>query len=103
MRKLNTADLMKCATILGKVGGNIKLRDGATAPEIGMAFFSSALQYAETDLRALLASVAEMTEEEFDKQPFEYPLQIIEELAEKDEFTNFLERLKVLQKRLSKK
>jgi hypothetical protein len=103
MRKLQAKDLLKCATILGKVGENLKLDENATNVQVGLLFFSNALKYAETDLSEFLADIAEMSPQEFGEQPFDYPLEIIDHLVETEDIKSFLQRVKAIQGRLSKK
>lgn len=103
MRKLNTNDLMTVVGILGKVGANLKARDGMTNAEIGLQFLATAAQYAEQDLTRLLASVSEMDIEEFRKMPIDYPLEVIEWLAENEDLTSFFKRVKGLTEKLFQK
>lgn len=109
MRALNTADLMKAVTIAGKISHKIKDQlnteesEKLSSLQIGMAVIGAAMQYAETEFTELLASIAEMNIEEFKKQPFDYPIQVIEELAEKEDLADFLQRVTSLRKRLSKR
>ena len=100
MRKLNSKDLMTVVKIVGKVGTTLKPEPDATEAQLGINFFASALIYAESDIKPLLASVAEMTEEEFDKMPFDYPLEVIEWLAENEDLGAFFTRVKQLSGRL---
>jgi hypothetical protein len=96
MRKLNTYDLFKTATILGKIGTKVRISEDMNPKQLGVTFFASALQYAETDFKNLLANICEMTVEEFDKQPFDYPMEVIEKLIETEDMKSFLERVKSL-------
>jgi hypothetical protein len=100
MRKLNAQDLFKTATILGKIGTHLKVGSNMTPQEIGINFFSSALQYAESDLKSLLASISEKSLKDFEEMPFDYPIQVIEELAENEDIQSFLERVKSLAKKM---
>ena len=108
MRELNTKDLMKAVGIAGKISRNAKdafrLKEGEEMSSlgVGMTFFGVAMEYAETDFKELLASIAEMTVEEFDKQPFDFPIEVIEHLAETEDLQGFLLRVGNLTKKLSK-
>jgi hypothetical protein len=102
MRDLNTMDTLKVATIIGKMGmsaGEL-LKENMNDQQIGLIFFTSALQYAEKDIRDLLASISEMTPDEFDKQPFDYPLDLIEQLSEKEDIQLFFEKAQKLAQKM---
>ena len=105
MRDLNTLDTLKVATIIGKMGVDASevVKEGMTDQQIGLIFLTSALKYAEKDIRDLLASIAEMTPEEFDKQPFDYPLDLIDELTEKEDLKLFLEKAQKLAQKIQNK
>lgn len=103
MRKLNVSDLTKVVKILGKVGTNLNLSQEMSNAEIGLNFISTAAQYADEDLTSLLASIAEMPVEEFKKMPIDYPLEVIEELAETEDLKTFFTRAKALTGKLFKK
>lgn len=103
MRKLNTLDLLKVTSMFGKIGKKVEISEGMTEQQIGLTFFASALEHAETELKELLAGVAEMTVEEFEKMPFDYPLDVIEHLIENEDMQGFLQRVKGLIEKLSKK
>ena len=103
MRKLNTLDLIKTSTLLGKIGKDVEVTEGMSNAQIGLALFSSAMRHAETDVKELLASIAEMPVSEFEKMPFDYPIQLIEEIAEQEDLNGFLQRVRGLQNKLAKK
>jgi hypothetical protein len=100
MRKLNTYDLFRTAAILGKIGTNLKITPDMDPKQLGVSFFACALQYAESDLKDLLANICEMKTEEFEKMPFDYPLEVIEKLMESEDIKNFLERAKSLARKM---
>lgn len=102
MRKLNTLDLIKGSAILGKIGRNIDIPEGASNAQVGIVIFSAVMAHAESDLKAWLADIAEMPVQEFEKMPFDYPLDLLEELAEKEDLNRFFERAKKLLKRTQK-
>jgi hypothetical protein len=102
MRKLNTLDLIKGSAILGKIGKNIDVPEGAGNAQVGIAIFSAVMQHAETDFKAWLADIAEMTTEEFEKMPFDYPLELLENLAEQEDLSRFFERVKKLMGKMKK-
>lgn len=103
MRKLNVSDLMKVVKIFGKVGTNLKMNQEMSNSEVGIQFMATAAQYAEDDLTELLASVSEMSVEEFRKQPIDFPIGVIEELAEQEDLKTFFTRAKALTEKLFKK
>lgn len=99
---------MKAVAIAGKISYKskdaFKLSQGEemTSLGVGMTFFGVAMEHAESDFKSLLASIAEMPVEEFDKQPFDFPLQVIEHLAETEDLPAFLQRVGNLTKKLFK-
>jgi hypothetical protein len=105
MRELNTLDTLKVATIIGKLGTNASefIKEGMTDQQIGIVFFTTALTFAETDIRNLLASIAELTPEEFDAKPFDYPLDLIDELTEKEDLKLFLQKARKLAQKIQGK
>lgn len=103
LRKLNALDLMKVVTIFGKVGANLKLSEEMNNTQLGIHFISIACQYAEQEVSELLASVAQMTIVEFGEQPIDFPLQVIEQLAEKEDLKSFFMRAGNLMKKVTKK
>jgi hypothetical protein len=102
MRRLNTSDLIKTATLLGKIGKQVQITEEMSTAQIGITLFSTVMQYAESDLKSLLAGIAEMDVEEFEQMPFDYPLEVIEQLAETEDLNRFFDRVKTLQRKLSR-
>jgi hypothetical protein len=103
IRKLNALDLMNVVTILGKVGTNLKLSDDMSNTQLGIQFISVACQYAQKEVSELLASLAGMSMEEFQQQDIDFPLDVIEQLAEQEDLKSFFMRAGNLMKKLSKK
>jgi hypothetical protein len=103
MRKLNTSDLMTVVAIFGKVGTQLKTEEGMTNAQVGIQFLATAAQYAEEDLTKLLASVSEMEVEEFKNMPIDYPIEVIEHLAENEDLQTFFTRVKGLTEKVFKK
>lgn len=103
MRKLNTNDLIKCSALLGKIGKQIELQEGMSNAQIGITIFSTIMQYAESDFKIILADIAEMPIEEFEKQDFDFPLLILEEIAEKQDLLSFFIRVQNLTRKLQRK
>jgi hypothetical protein len=83
-------------TIFGKIGSKVTIDPEADAQTLGLQLFSEGMKYAEEDIAELLAGIAEMDRDEFGRQPFDFPLQIIEEVAEKENLTLFFGRVKSL-------
>lgn len=102
MRQLNTMDLIKGSSLLGKIGKNIELPENANNAQVGIAIFSAVMAHAESDLKAWLADIAEMSTEEFEKMPFDFPLEVFEKIAEKEDLNRFFERVKKLLKKTQK-
>ena len=103
MRKLNASDLLKCTAILGRVGKRLEIDETMNDKQIGISFLASAMEHAETDLKGLLAGIAEISIEDFEKQPFDYPIEVVEFLADNEDLAGFLQRVKSLTIKLSKK
>ena len=103
LRKLNALDLMKVVTIFGKVGANLKLSEEMSNTQLGINFIATACQYAEKEVSEFLASIANMTIDEFGKQDIDFPLLVIEELAEKEDLKSFFMRAGNLMKKITKK
>jgi hypothetical protein len=103
IRKLNALDLMKVVTIFGKVGANLKLSEEMSNTQLGVHFISVACQYAEKEVSELLASLVGMSMAEFQKQDIDFPLDVIEQLAEQEDLRSFFTRVGNLTKKLSKK
>jgi hypothetical protein len=102
MRQLNTLDLIKGSSLLGKIGKNVEIPEGASSAQVGIALFSAVMAHAESDFKAWLADIAEISVEEFEKKPFDYPLEVLEQIAEKEDLTRFFERAKNLLKKMQK-
>lgn len=110
MRNLNTDDFFKTVEILGKVGqyaNNIFDKRSETgeisSAQVAMTFFSMAMQHASKDFKELLASIAEMSIEDFNAQPFSYPLEVVEAIAETEDIKSFLQRASNFSKTILKK
>lgn len=89
--------------MLGKIGKNIEIPEGASNAQVGVILFSNIMQHAETDFKTWLADIAGMSVEEFEQMPFDYPLEVIEQIAEQEDLNGFLQRVKGLQSKLAKK
>jgi len=102
MRELNTLDTLKVATIIGKMGMDASelIRENMNDQQTGLLFVTCALKHAESDIRDLLASIAEMTPEEFDKMPFDYPIDLIDELTDKQDLKSFLQKAQKLAQKM---
>jgi hypothetical protein len=94
---------MTVVTIFGKVGTQLKTDENMTNAQVGVQFLATAAQFAEQDLTKLLASVSEMSIEEFKAMPIDYPLEVIEYLAEQEDLQTFFKRVKGLTEKLFKK
>lgn len=109
MRKLNTLDLMKCVSIGGRIAKKVKdsinIEEGKelNSTQLGISFFAHAMEHAENDLIDLLSSIAEMDRKEFEQMPLGYSLDLIEEIAEKEDLQGFLQRVITLVKKLFQK
>jgi hypothetical protein len=104
VRRLKTKDFFTVASLLGKMAGDAskEISDGATASQIGTIFVSNALKYAEKDIKTWLADLVNIKPEEFDGLAFDAPIEIIEQLAEKEDLLSFLQRVQQLRGKLTK-
>jgi hypothetical protein len=101
MRKLKASDLMRIVTLLGKIGKDLKIEEGADPMQVGMALYALFMQYADSDITGLLADIAEMDLETFNNQPFDFPLDVIQHLTESENLPHFFGRAKTLMSKLS--
>lgn len=104
VRRLQTSDLFKVATMLSKItaGASKDVLEGMTATQTGALFISNAFRFAETDVKAWLAELVDMSVEEFDKLPFDAPIEIVEALADQEDLASFFQRVKGLAGKITK-
>jgi ribosomal 50S subunit-associated protein YjgA (DUF615 family) len=95
VRPLKTKDFFKVASILGKMTKTALSELSFTTDEkkIGFVFVHSAFQYAETDIRELLADLVNIKPAELDELPFDTPLLIIEKLQEQEDLKRFFTKV----------
>jgi hypothetical protein len=102
MRRLNTRDVFKVASILGKV-----YKPGFTYKEGEEASFTSALlsalPVAEDDIVNLLSGLLSLTVEQFEELPPEAIFDIVEALAKSEDLKRFFDKVKTLMTKLSPK
>lgn len=100
IRRLNTRDVFKVAGILGKV-----YRPGMTYAEGNEASFAatlmSAIPVAEESIITFLASILNLTVEEFDNLPPDALFDVIEGLAKSEDLKRFFDKVKGLMGRLN--
>lgn len=100
IRRLNTRDVFKVATILGKV-----YRPGMTYTEgqetSFAATFLSALPVAENDIVGLLSSLLGLTVEQFDALPPEAIFDIVEGLGKSEDLKRFFDKVKGLMSKMN--
>lgn len=105
VRRLKTKDFFTVATMLSKMAGDAMhgMADAANnSAQVGATFISSALKYAESDLKAWLSDLVGIKPDEFDELPFDAPLEIVEQLADKENLVNFFLRVKGLRDKITK-
>ena len=70
----------------------IKKQKADADMERGMILFDIAMEHAETDLQKLFADLADMTLDEYQQADFDLTLEIIEQLADKEDLASFFQR-----------
>lgn len=107
IRKLNTQDFFSIITIIRKGGkealaklDNIQQLDKM---EAGMLIFDVGLEFAQKELSVFLASIANMSVEEYEKSDFDTTLTILEQLEERENLTDFFSRAVKFGKKFSTK
>lgn len=103
MRKLNTNDFIKCASLLGKIGKELEIDEGMSNAQVGVSIFATCMKHAETDFKIILADIAEMTVEEFEQQDFDFPIVLIEQISEQQNLQSFFIRVKGLANKITRK
>jgi len=110
VRPLEVQDFFTVARMLGKVtkGARMQLASALTGKkvnhtEVGMVVFQSIFTEAEKDLKAWLASLIGKEVEEFDKMPATAVLEVIDQLAAKEDIRDFFVKASELASRLSSK
>lgn len=105
IRRLNTKDFWTVLSVLRKGGKEALSRMGAAEEMDNMArgilIMDIGLEYAEKDLKGLLADLAGMSLEEYEKQPFETTIDIIEVVSEQEDLSAFFKRVAGLFKKVS--
>lgn len=93
--------------ILSKISGDV--REGVKDLQLkkideqlfGIIIIEAAMKHAEHDFKELLASVVEMTVEEFEKEPFDAPIEILGVVAEQEDLKDFFTKVQGLMKKFS--
>lgn len=106
IRKLNTQDFWSIIRILRKGGkealSKLKESEDMSDMERGMLLFDIGMEYAETELTKLFASVANMTIEDYKNSEFDTTLSIIEQLNENENLGDFFKRAANIAKSFSR-
>jgi hypothetical protein len=99
IRRLSVIDVIKVASILGKV---YKQSGGENIQEQSFSFLLlSALPTMEKDIVEFLASVINVTTEEFAQLPPESLIDIIEALAESEDLKRFFDKVKAVMAKMN--
>lgn len=91
--------------IMSKISGDV--RDGLKDLQIkaidqqlfGIIVIEAAMKHAETDMKSLLADLIGVTVEEFEKEPFDAPITILEKVADQENLKDFFSKVQGLQKK----
>lgn len=111
VRRLNTGDLFTMTKILSAISQDIRselkslssLEKEENKQLFGLMLVESALKHAEGDTKTLLADLVGKTREEFEKEPFNAPLIIIDKLAEQEDLNDFFQQARSLVSKLTGK
>lgn len=109
IRPLGTKDLFRMTKILSVISGEIRTSlGGASLQEtdsqvVGILIIEAAMKHAESQLKEFLADIVGMTVEEFEQEPFDAPIDILYELAEKENLQGFFQKVQKLMSKFSGK
>lgn len=107
IRKLNTQDFFQILTIIRKGGkealAKLENLQDVDKMEAGMLIFDVGLEFAQKELSVFLASIANMTVEEYQEADFDTTLTILEQLEERENLADFFGRAVKFFKKFSKK
>ena len=94
IRKLNTQDFWTIVKMVAKGGKEAiaKVQAAQDSTESVMIIFDIAMEYAENDLIKFLASIANMTEDEYKNGDFDLTLKILEQWEKQEDLSNFFKR-----------
>ena len=106
VRRLATKDLFTMTKILSKISGDV--RDGLKDLQIrkidqqlfGIIVVEAAMKHAESDMKHLLADLIGKKVEEFEQEPFDAPITIIDIVAEQEDLKSFFTKAQGLTKKL---
>lgn len=97
VRKLRAGDVKTVIKIVGSELSTLReinaKGEDADPEEVGMIMLNRLVDKHLDEVWEWLASMAEMSVEEFDKQPADAPVRVIEAIREDDEFRPLLNRL----------
>jgi hypothetical protein len=101
VRKLKAIDVFRVAKILSKMSKSAiqELKEETNELQMSYIFMTSALEQAENELLSFFADLVEMETEEFEELGVDAPIDVIEQLAEKEDLKNFLQRVRALMKK----
>lgn len=108
VRALNAGDFHTLVNIAGKISSDALIEITRSSTQIneiqaGFAFITAAMKYANSDIKGLLCSLVGLEPGDYDKQPFDFPIQIIEKVAEQEDLQTVFLRVKGLMKVLGMK
>jgi hypothetical protein len=109
VRKLNALDLFKMTKILSVVSGEIRETMKESKMEemdsqiLGIMIVEAAMKHAEGQMKELLADLVGLSVEEFEKESFDAPLEILGTLAEQEDLKGFLQKAQGLMKKFTGK
>ncbi len=109
VRRLNTADLFTMTKIMSKISGDVRgalkdLQINKIDPQLfGIIVIEAAMKHAEKEFKELLADVIGKTVEEFEKEPFDAAIVIMEKVAEQENLKDFFTKAQGLMNKFSGK
>lgn len=111
VRRLQAKDLFTMVKILSAISSEIRdelkhvvnEKKEADSKVLGLMLVEAGLKHAEGDMQTLLADLVGMKRDEFEKEPFEAPIIVIEKVAEQEDLKVFFQKVRNLTTKFSGK
>lgn len=89
VRKLQSSDFHTILGIAGKMSNDAMMtllqQKEVSKISMGLAFLSAALNSANVEIKDLMCSLTELKMEEYDKQSFDFPARVLEEVFKQED------------------
>ena len=98
IRDLQASDLFHVATIFEKVSAEVveKIDNEISERQAGIHIFLAIAKTIPNEIREFIAHISDITVEELDKMPFNYPIKVVKELLDRQEIKDFFTEIKDL-------